>query len=159
MPHSSLRPKKSEAPRCGQCASTTPTCPSLSLKATRSSPSRRSRAGGQSGSGISPGSSAGSQKRRNSSPMGVPGPTRHRRSMDGILNVNWERMFGLDTPLLEIFLRGTIMYLGLFLMLRVIRRREAAELGVTDLLVVVLLADAAQNAMAGEYTSITDGIL
>jgi uncharacterized membrane protein YcaP (DUF421 family) len=79
--------------------------------------------------------------------------------MDSLFGVNWERMFGMDTPLLEIFLRGTIMYLGLFIMLRVIRRRESTELGVTDLLVVVLLADAAQNAMAGEYSSITDGLL
>jgi uncharacterized membrane protein YcaP (DUF421 family) len=79
--------------------------------------------------------------------------------MDSLFSLNWERMFSMDTPLLEIFLRGTIMYLGLFIMLRVIRRRESTELGVTDLLVVVLLADAAQNAMAGEYTSITDGLL
>jgi uncharacterized membrane protein YcaP (DUF421 family) len=32
-------------------------------------------------------------------------------------------------------------------------------MGVTDLLVVVLIADAAQNAMAGDYQSLSDGIL
>jgi uncharacterized membrane protein YcaP (DUF421 family) len=51
------------------------------------------------------------------------------------------------------------MYLGLFALLRFVHRREAAGMGITDLLVIVLLADAAQNAMAGEYTSITDGLL
>ena len=32
-------------------------------------------------------------------------------------------------------------------------------MGVTDLLVVVLIADAAQNAMAGDYKSVPDGVL
>jgi hypothetical protein len=31
--------------------------------------------------------------------------------------------------------------------------------GITDLLVVVLLADAAQNALADDYRSIPDGLL
>lgn len=31
-------------------------------------------------------------------------------------------------------------------------------MGITDLLLIVLLADASQNAMAGEYISVTDGL-
>ena len=58
----------------------------------------------------------------------------------------------------EIFLRGTVIYLLLFGILRVLRR-EAGAISVGDLLVVVLVADAAQNAMAGEYKSITEGVL
>ncbi len=38
-------------------------------------------------------------------------------------------------------------YLALFLVLRLVLKRESGALGVTDLLVVVLIADAAQNAM------------
>ena len=38
-------------------------------------------------------------------------------------------------------------------------RRETGTVGITNLLTIVLLADAAQNAMAGEYTSIPDGVL
>lgn len=74
-------------------------------------------------------------------------------------SLNWQEMFSLGTPLLEIFIRGTAVYLLLFVLLRVVLKRESATLGVTDLLVVVLLADAAQNAMADDYNSITDGIL
>lgn len=73
--------------------------------------------------------------------------------------MDWKPIFLPDTPLLEIFLRGSLMYLALFIMLRVILKRQAGTLGMTDLLLITLLADAAQNAMAGEYTSITDGIL
>src|SRR6266851_7954147 len=80
-PHSSLRPRKSEAWRCGQRSSRSPMRPRLSRKATSSSPSSFTRTGGQSGSGSSHPSSAGSQYRRMVAPIGVPGPTRVTRSL------------------------------------------------------------------------------
>jgi uncharacterized membrane protein YcaP (DUF421 family) len=73
--------------------------------------------------------------------------------------LHWERLFALDTPVAEIFLRGTIMYLALFLLLRLLLKRQAGTVSITDLLVLVLIADAAQNGMAGDYHSIPDGIL
>ncbi len=79
--------------------------------------------------------------------------------MERIIGVDWAKTFLPETPLLEIFLRGTITYLALFVLLRVVLKRESGGMGITDLLVVVLIADAAQNAMADDYTSIPDGIL
>jgi uncharacterized membrane protein YcaP (DUF421 family) len=38
-------------------------------------------------------------------------------------------------------------------------RREPGTVGIADLLMVVLIADASQNAMAGEYHSILDGLI
>ncbi len=73
--------------------------------------------------------------------------------------LDWYKMFAFSTPAAEIFIRGTVMYLGLFILLRVILKRESSGLSMSDLLVIVLLADASQNAMAGDYTSISDGIL
>jgi uncharacterized membrane protein YcaP (DUF421 family) len=64
-----------------------------------------------------------------------------------------------NVSLLEIFLRGTIMYLGLFVLIRVVLKRESGGVGISDLLVVVLIADAAQNGMAGEYLSVPEGLL
>lgn len=72
---------------------------------------------------------------------------------------DWAGMLMPDTPLITIFLRGTLVYVALFFLLRFILRRQSATLGVTDLLVVVLIADAAQNAMADNYRSVPDGIL
>ncbi|MFC4020824.1 DUF421 domain-containing protein [Micromonospora sp. GCM10011542] len=72
---------------------------------------------------------------------------------------DWGDLFVPDTPLLEILVRGSVMYLALFALLRVILKRESGTTGVTDLLVIVLLADAAQNGMSGGYTSVTDGVL
>jgi uncharacterized membrane protein YcaP (DUF421 family) len=79
--------------------------------------------------------------------------------LEHLVGVDWTDLFGFDTPVLEILVRGSIMYLGLFLLLRLVLKRESGAVGITDLLVVVLLADAAQNGMAADYSSIPDGIL
>jgi len=79
--------------------------------------------------------------------------------MDKFFEVDWKTLFAPDVPLLETFLRGTIIYLVLFALLRFVLQRQAGTVGITDLLVVVLIADAAQNAMASDYKSITDGVL
>lgn len=72
--------------------------------------------------------------------------------------VDWRSVFVPKTPLLEIVVRGTVVYLILFAMLR-FGKRQTGSLSVTDLLVLVLIADASQNAMAGDYKSVPDGIL
>jgi uncharacterized membrane protein YcaP (DUF421 family) len=75
------------------------------------------------------------------------------------MSIDWKSLFVPETPLLEIFIRGSIMYLGLFVLLRFVFKREAGALGISDLLVIVLIADAAQNAMSANYRSITEGLL
>lgn len=73
--------------------------------------------------------------------------------------MDWKTIFLPDTPLSEIILRGSVMYLALFVMLRVILKRQMGTLTMSDLLLITLLADASQNAMAGEYNSIADGVV
>jgi uncharacterized membrane protein YcaP (DUF421 family) len=51
------------------------------------------------------------------------------------------------------------MYLALFAILRFVLNRQAGAVGITDLLVLVLIADAAQNGMASDYKSITEGVI
>jgi len=79
--------------------------------------------------------------------------------MENLFVVDWGQIFTPTPPLLETFVRGSVTYLVLFALLRVLLKREAGTVGITDLLVVVLLADAIQNGMSGDYHSITDGIL
>jgi uncharacterized membrane protein YcaP (DUF421 family) len=79
--------------------------------------------------------------------------------VDLLLPENWNEILVPDTPLLEILMRGTVMYLGLLLLLRFVLKRQAGAISLTDLLVVVLLADAAQNALADDYRSLSDGLL
>lgn len=73
--------------------------------------------------------------------------------------MDWKSIFFPDVPLLEIVLRGSVMYISLFVLLRVILKRQMGSLGMTDLLLITLIADASQNAMAGEYKSLPDGIV
>jgi uncharacterized membrane protein YcaP (DUF421 family) len=51
------------------------------------------------------------------------------------------------------------MYLFLFLLFRVVVRRRVGAIGMADILILVIIADAAQNAMSGEYKSITEGAI
>jgi len=74
-------------------------------------------------------------------------------------NIDWNSIFVPDTPFLEIIVRGSVMYLALTILLRIVLKRQTGTLGMTDLLLITLLADASQNAMAGEYRSLPDGIV
>jgi uncharacterized membrane protein YcaP (DUF421 family) len=78
--------------------------------------------------------------------------------MSGWFDLDWQRMFVPHVPIMETVIRGSIMYLVLFCLLRVFRR-QTGSLGPADLLVLLLIADASQNGMADEYKSITEGIV
>lgn len=79
--------------------------------------------------------------------------------MDAAVGIDWNSIFRPSQGLLEVFVRGTIMYLCLFLILRSIGRRRSGTFGAADLLVMVLIADAAQNALGKEYGSVTEGVV
>ncbi len=73
-------------------------------------------------------------------------------------DINWSDMWIPTLSLFEVFIRGSVVYLALFLYFRLLRR-EAGGIGITDVLVIVLVADAVQNAMANQYKSITEGLV
>jgi uncharacterized membrane protein YcaP (DUF421 family) len=77
--------------------------------------------------------------------------------VSGLLDVDWAEVFGLGLSPLELFARGTAMYWFLFLVFRFVVRRDVGSVGVADILILVIVADAAQNAMSGEYNSVADG--
>lgn len=59
-------------------------------------------------------------------------------------------------PVMELIFRGTVTYLGLTILLRIVGRREAGGLGLTDLLVVLLAVDAASTGLTGESQTLGD---
>ncbi len=69
--------------------------------------------------------------------------------MIALVQIDWKSVFGPSLHPGEIILRGSIVYLFLFLVLRFVRRGVGA-IDISDLLVVVLIADAAQNALRSE---------
>jgi uncharacterized membrane protein YcaP (DUF421 family) len=74
-------------------------------------------------------------------------------------SIDWQEMFSISVSPLELFIRGSVIYLFLFLIFRVVLRRDVGSVAIADVLVLVIIADAAQNALAGEYKSITDGLI
>ncbi|TAK32085.1 MAG: DUF421 domain-containing protein [Chloroflexota bacterium] len=73
--------------------------------------------------------------------------------------IDWGSMLVPTKPILESFLRISIVYLFLVGLFRLILKRESADIYITDLLVLVLIADAVQNAMADDYQSVPDGLV
>ena len=73
--------------------------------------------------------------------------------------MNWLALFRLGVDPLELFIRGTAIYWFLFLLFRFVLRRDVGSMAIADVLLVVLIADAAQNGMAGGYETVTDGML
>ncbi len=67
-------------------------------------------------------------------------------------------MFVPTESVLEVIFRGTIMYLGMFTLLRIFRR-QSGQISMADLLVIVVIADAAQNGMAGDSRSVVEALL
>lgn len=68
-------------------------------------------------------------------------------------------VFGFSLNPLELVLRGSLVYGFLFVMFRFVLRRDAGSMGIADILLVVLIADASQNAMSGEYRTVPDGLV
>lgn len=79
--------------------------------------------------------------------------------MENLLSIDWRALFGLSIPPAELVIRGTAMYWFLFFIFRFAVRRDIGAVGIADVLVLVIVADAAQNAMAGEYHSISEGMV
>jgi uncharacterized membrane protein YcaP (DUF421 family) len=69
-------------------------------------------------------------------------------------------MFRPGAPIAETILRGTVMYLAIYALMRLGGKRESGAHSLTDLLVVVLVAEAAAHGLAGENSSgVVDSVL
>lgn len=68
-------------------------------------------------------------------------------------------MFGLNVSGWEIVARTAIVYVALLIGLRLAGKRELGQMTPFDLVVILLIANAVQNAMVGPDTSVTGGII
>lgn len=73
--------------------------------------------------------------------------------------INWPGLVSFTTSPLELIIRGTIIYWFLLLVFRSVLKRDVGSVGIADVLVLVLVADAAQNAMSAEYRSVAEGLV
>jgi uncharacterized membrane protein YcaP (DUF421 family) len=68
-------------------------------------------------------------------------------------------LFAVHVSVPELILRGTLVYWLLFLIFRFILRRDVGAVGIADILLLVIVADAAQNAMSGGYDTFSEGAI
>jgi uncharacterized membrane protein YcaP (DUF421 family) len=68
-------------------------------------------------------------------------------------------MFSLDVNGWSIVARTAIVYVALLLGLRLAGKRELGQMTPFDLVVILLVANAVQNAMVGPDTSVTGGLI
>jgi uncharacterized membrane protein YcaP (DUF421 family) len=68
-------------------------------------------------------------------------------------------MFVLKIGILEKILRPVVVYLVLVVLLRIFGKRELAQLNPFDLVVLLSLSNAVQNALIGDDTSVTGGLI
>ncbi|MEO7774910.1 MAG: YetF domain-containing protein [Steroidobacteraceae bacterium] len=73
--------------------------------------------------------------------------------------MNFGGIFAVHMPVTEIILRGSVIYWFLFLVFRFVLRRDVGSLGIADVLLLVIVADASQNALAGEYKTVSEGLI
>jgi uncharacterized membrane protein YcaP (DUF421 family) len=85
---------------------------------------------------------------------------RFRISMRGMhTQLLLHNMFALGVPVAEKILRPVLVYLFLVAGLRLAGKRELAQLNPFDLVVLLTLSNAVQNAIIGDDTSVTGGII
>ena len=65
----------------------------------------------------------------------------------------------LGSDLLSVVLRTAIVYIFLVLGFRFLGKREAGQLSTLDLVVLLVIANAVQNAMVGQNTSLLAGLI
>jgi uncharacterized membrane protein YcaP (DUF421 family) len=68
-------------------------------------------------------------------------------------------MFTLALPVWNIVLRTAAVYLVVLLGLRLTGKREIGQMTVFDLVLLLLIANAVQNAMVGSDTSLLGGLI
>src|SRR5262249_18996199 len=68
-------------------------------------------------------------------------------------------MWTLSVPWWELVLRGSVVFLALFAMLRLIGRRQVGQLTPFDLLLLLIISNAVQNAMVGSDSSLLGGLI
>jgi uncharacterized membrane protein YcaP (DUF421 family) len=75
------------------------------------------------------------------------------------MDIKTLELFTVHAPVLELVLRGAVIYLLLFVLFHFLVRHATVHIGILEMVALVLIADVSQNAMAGETTSIAESAI
>lgn len=73
--------------------------------------------------------------------------------------MSWDTVFLPSTSLWELFGRSTVLYLSVLILMRVAGRKQTGQLNTGDIILIVIISEAASVGIGGETHSITDGLV
>lgn len=76
----------------------------------------------------------------------------------GFLPDDWTAVFLPEAPLLELVVRGSVLYFAILVLMRVMPRRTGGQLATMDLVFIVLIANAGAQAI-GDYSALADAVV
>jgi uncharacterized membrane protein YcaP (DUF421 family) len=76
-----------------------------------------------------------------------------------MMEIDWSKLLIPTDSLLEMVIRGTVIYLALFIAMRMLPRRTMGGVGPSDILVIVLISEGVSQGLSGKYESITEGLV
>ena len=68
-------------------------------------------------------------------------------------------VFEMTVPTWEVILRGSLIYLGIVVLIRIVGQRETGSLSIPDLIVVVLISEAVSEGFSDGDSSLTTGFI
>ncbi|MBS1534887.1 MAG: DUF421 domain-containing protein [Bacteroidetes bacterium] len=68
-------------------------------------------------------------------------------------------IFWTTYPFLDIVVRSLAVYFFMILALRIFGKKELSQLNIADIILVLLISNAVQNAMVGSDTSLSGGLI
>src|SRR3989442_11673447 len=87
------------------------------------------------------------------------GPCAHNQLIRAANDGRRSDVFHLGTPLWQIVLRALAVYAAVFVGFRLLGKRELGQMTVFDLVLILLIANAVQNAMVGPDSSLQGGLV
>lgn len=72
---------------------------------------------------------------------------------------SWTAVLLPQGAILELFVRGTVVYFALYLVLRLVGRRLIAQFSMSDVLFVFLVAVAVSDGLTGPYYGVADAVI
>jgi uncharacterized membrane protein YcaP (DUF421 family) len=79
--------------------------------------------------------------------------------MDAWKMPDWGSILVPDLSLAESFARGSVVYLALIVLFRVVMKRQTGSLGLPDLMLVVLVSECVSTALSNEAKSVVNGLV
>ena len=72
---------------------------------------------------------------------------------------DWGGVFVPDASLLESFVRGSVIYLSILILFRVVMKRQSGSLGLPDVMLVVLVSECVSSGLSSETKSVLNGLV